>query len=172
MTITGGKLTTYRLMAEQTVDAVCRQLGRDELRCSTATTPLPGSESGEHYRLSARLARKEQPPDEQVICECELVTRAQLEQEITSDPGGDLDDLRRRLRLGMGPCQGGFCMYRAAGVMHACGADPLRVNAALRAFAEERRKGVAPVLYGDQLRQSQLDEWIFAGVLDLEGLPT
>ena len=172
VTITGGKLTTYRLMAEQTVDAVCRQLGRDELRCSTATTPLPGSESGEHYRLSARLARKEQLPDEQVICECELVTRAQLEQEITSDPGGDLDDLRRRLRLGMGPCQGGFCMYRAAGVMHACGADPLRVNAALRAFAEERRKGVSPVRYGDQLRQSQIDEWIFAGVLDLEGLPT
>jgi glycerol-3-phosphate dehydrogenase len=171
VTITGGKLTTYRLMAEQTVDAVCSQLGRGQLRCSTATTPLPGSESGEHYRLSARLARKEQLPDEQVICECELVTRAQLEQEITSDPGGDLDDLRRRLRLGMGPCQGGFCMYRAAGVMHACGADPLRVNAALFAFANERRKGVAPVRYGDQLRQSQLDEWILVGILDVEGLP-
>jgi glycerol-3-phosphate dehydrogenase len=171
ITITGGKLTTYRLMAEQTVDAVCRQLGRDELQCSTATTPLPGSESGEHYRLDTRLAHKEQAPDEQVICECELVTRARLEQEIASDPGGDLDDLRRRLRLGMGPCQGGFCMYRAAGVMHACGADTAQVNAALRAFADERRKGVAPVRYGDQLRQAQLDEWIFASVLDLGGLP-
>jgi glycerol-3-phosphate dehydrogenase len=171
VTITGGKLTTYRLMAEQAVDAACRQLGRDELRCSTATTPLPGSQSGEHFRLSGRLARKEQAPDEQVICECELVTRTQLEQEIASDPGGDLDDLRRRLRLGMGPCQGAFCMYRAAGVMHSCGADALHVNAALRAFAEERRKGVGPVRYSDQLRQSQLDEWIFTGVLDLEGLP-
>ena len=29
LTITGGKLTTYRLMAEETVDAVCRQLGED-----------------------------------------------------------------------------------------------------------------------------------------------
>jgi len=140
--------------------------------CSTAATPLPGSETGEHYRLSDRLAHKEQTPDEQVICECELVTRTQLEQEIASDPDGDLDDLRRRLRLGMGPCQGGFCMYRAAGVMHSCGADAARANAALLAFAQERRKGVAPILYGDQLRQSQLDEWILTGVLDVEGLPT
>jgi len=172
VTITGGKLTTYRLMAEQTVDAVSAQLGRGGVPCSTAATPLPGSETGEHYRLSDRLAHKEQTPDEQVICECELVTRTQLEQEIASDPDGDLDDLRRRLRLGMGPCQGGFCMYRAAGVMHSCGADAARANAALLAFAQERRKGVAPILYGDQLRQSQLDEWILTGVLDVEGLPT
>ena len=49
-TITGGKLTTFRLMAEETMDAVCKQLGETR-PCRTATEPLPGSESGENYRL-------------------------------------------------------------------------------------------------------------------------
>src|ERR1700761_8790707 len=50
VTITGGKVTTYRLMAEETVDAVCDILGRST-PCTTATEPLPGSERGENYRL-------------------------------------------------------------------------------------------------------------------------
>ena len=29
-------------------------------------------------------------------------------------------------------------------------------------------KGVWPILYGDQLRQARLDEWIFQGVLYVE----
>jgi glycerol-3-phosphate dehydrogenase len=37
--IVGGKLTTYRLMAERTADAVCSTLGVDR-PSSTATTPL------------------------------------------------------------------------------------------------------------------------------------
>lgn len=42
ITITGGKLMTYRLMAEWATDAVCRKLGNSE-RCVTAEQPLPGS---------------------------------------------------------------------------------------------------------------------------------
>ncbi len=38
--VTGGKLTTYRLMAEQTVDNVARQLGRKLAACRTAAEPL------------------------------------------------------------------------------------------------------------------------------------
>src|ERR1700730_4004885 len=44
VTIAGGKLSMYRLMAEQTSDVVCRKLGH-QAACTTATTPLPGSES-------------------------------------------------------------------------------------------------------------------------------
>ena len=39
--VTGGKLTTYRLMAEQTVDRVCEHLGGTWRACATAATPLP-----------------------------------------------------------------------------------------------------------------------------------
>src|SRR5438309_880374 len=43
VTIAGGKLSMYRLMAEQTADAVCRKLGHQG-RSTTATQALPGSE--------------------------------------------------------------------------------------------------------------------------------
>jgi glycerol-3-phosphate dehydrogenase len=41
ITIAGGKLTTYRNMARDVVDAACRVLGI-RTRCSTDKTPLPG----------------------------------------------------------------------------------------------------------------------------------
>jgi len=173
VTITGGKATTYRLMAEETVDAVCDILGRS-VPCSTATQPLPGSEPGENYRLGERLARKEQHlRDEQVICECELVSRDQLEQTLRRSGSANLDDIRRRLRLGMGPCQGGFCIYRAIGIMHAQGGvSAEQADASLLEFLQERWKGVWPILHGDQLRQMRFDEWVFHGILDVDRLPT
>jgi glycerol-3-phosphate dehydrogenase len=39
ITVTGGKLTTFRAMAEDVVDLVCRRLGRGD-RCRTRTLPL------------------------------------------------------------------------------------------------------------------------------------
>lgn len=38
--VTGGKLTTYRLMAEQTVNKIEKYLSRPASPCTTATTPL------------------------------------------------------------------------------------------------------------------------------------
>ncbi len=43
ITITGGKLMTYRLMAEWATDVLCRKLG-NTVPCTTADTPLPGSQ--------------------------------------------------------------------------------------------------------------------------------
>jgi glycerol-3-phosphate dehydrogenase len=40
VTITGGKVTTFRLMAEDTVDMVCKKMGIDE-PCRTHLEPLP-----------------------------------------------------------------------------------------------------------------------------------
>jgi glycerol-3-phosphate dehydrogenase len=54
----------------------------------------------------------------ELVCECELVTRRMLEHAARSNPTVTLDDLRRDVRLGMGPCQGGFCTYRAVGIIH------------------------------------------------------
>jgi glycerol-3-phosphate dehydrogenase len=38
--ITGGKLTTYRLMAEEAVDAIAKYVGKDREKCRTASQPL------------------------------------------------------------------------------------------------------------------------------------
>ena len=97
---------------------------------------------------------------------------ARLEAQMRARGSHNLDDIRRSLRLGMGPCQGGFCIYR--GDRDPPRARPLsaeEANTTLRSFLEERWKGVWPILYGDQLRQARLDDWIFQGVLDVEHLP-
>jgi glycerol-3-phosphate dehydrogenase len=43
LTVVGGKLTTYRAMAEQAVDAVVARLGRGAPRSPTARLPLVGA---------------------------------------------------------------------------------------------------------------------------------
>jgi glycerol-3-phosphate dehydrogenase len=172
LTITGGKATTFRLMAEHVVDAACEKFG---VRRPTQTheEPLPDSEDGHFYWLGARVHDREPIPNaEEIICECELITRGRLASSIARRRPAGLDDIRRRMRLGMGPCQGGFCIYRATGILHELeNLDHAQANAALLDFLQERWKGVQPVLHGDQLRQARLDDWIFQGVLAVEHLP-
>lgn len=117
LTITGGKWTTFRLMAETAVDKACEQLGARR-PCTTATTVVPGADLG-HYWVGHRLHEVEEKELQgELVCECELVTRAMVESAARNNPMLTLDDLRRDVRLGMGPCQGGFCTYRAAGILH------------------------------------------------------
>jgi glycerol-3-phosphate dehydrogenase len=172
VTITGGKTTTFRLMAEVAVDAVCAQVG-EERPCRTADEPLPGSEDGRYYRISDRLAAREPVPrNEELICECELLTRDRIVEAMERSHTVSLDDIRRILRVGMGPCQGGFCIYRTTGILHGVERlDAATANRSLLDFLQERWKGAWPILYGDQARQACLDDWIFQGVLDVEHLP-
>ncbi len=53
LSIVGGKLTTYRQMAEAATDRVCKTLGVDA-SCETAARPLPGADAPE--RLDAFVA--------------------------------------------------------------------------------------------------------------------
>ncbi len=170
LTMSGGKLTTLRLMAQDLVDAMCAQLG-DARPSRTHEERPPGEDA--HYELGSRLRRREETlQDEQLICECELIGRERLEAAMRRRGTTNLDDIRRTLRLGMGPCQGGFCIYRATGILHAVDRlDGAEAAASLRSFLQERWKGVWPILYGDQLRQARLDDWIFQGLLDVEHLP-
>src|SRR4029077_15250418 len=99
--IAGGKLPTFRLMAEVTVDAVCEHLGA-EIPCRTADEILPGSEDGHPHRVGERLAAREHtPPDEQVICECGRGPRGMVLDATAAPPTTSLDDIRRAVRLGM-----------------------------------------------------------------------
>ena len=143
------------------------------LRAGAADVRPPGNEGDEHYLVGSRLARREERlQEQQLICECELIGRGRLEESMRARGTTNLDDIRRLLRLGMGPCQGGFCIYRATGILHSVDRlDGAQAAATLHGFVQERWKGVWPILYGDQLRQSRLDDWIFQGLLDVEHLP-
>lgn len=175
LSIAGGKLTTYRLMAERIVDIMCEEMG-EQRECRTAHEAVPAAEDAKLYTIGHRLAdlekHHESPSHDQVICECELVTRSMLEKTMDSLPGGQLDDVRRQVRLGMGPCQGGFCSQRAAGIAHERGdIDSEKANGLLKLFLKNRWIGLWPILYGQQARQAALDNWVHEGTLDVEHLP-
>jgi glycerol-3-phosphate dehydrogenase len=179
VTVVGGKFTTYRLMAEQTANAVCSHLNVTK-PCTTKEFVLPDvriplSESRFH-QLGHRLEDVEASPHlDPLICECELVTRSEFEEAAQQHPNlaapWILDDLRRDLRLGMGPCQGGFCAYRAAAILHEIsGLEAVQATNALADFAQERWKGQRPLLWGQSLRQALLDEHIYRNILCLDRL--
>jgi glycerol-3-phosphate dehydrogenase len=171
VSIVGGKLTTYRLMAEQTADLVCRRLGVDA-PCTTAEEVLPGQGADRSfYWLGDRLAEHEADGggDASLICECEYVTRPMLERFLDERMPCSLDDVRRGTRLGMGPCQGAFCTFRAAGLIAQHGSAD-RPDGALVGFLAERYRGTRPIAWGRQLQELWLSTGIYWGVLGLDAL--
>ncbi|HOO37452.1 MAG TPA: anaerobic glycerol-3-phosphate dehydrogenase subunit A [Deltaproteobacteria bacterium] len=160
--ILGGKLSTYRLMAEKMVDAITEKFGINE-PCTTAETPLEGQEELSGYPLSKRLKEMDN-----IVCECELVTREDVERAINSIGTQHIGDIQHRTRLGMGPCQGGFCTYRALGIMQEIGrVSPEESLKILQAFLQRRFRGIKPALWGDQLREEQMVESIYLGILNM-----
>jgi glycerol-3-phosphate dehydrogenase len=165
--IVGGKLTTCRQMAEALVDKLAGRMGVTT-PCTTATEPLPGADHGIH-RLAAPLARIERKAEYgDLLCECELATRQQVREAVAAGVE-ELEDLRRRFRVGYGPCQGGFCLWRAAAMLsegprEATGRDPL---VELERFLEERWRGQHTTIWGDQAKQLLLNQAIYRGIFDL-----
>lgn len=65
-----------------------------------------------------RAAISADPSYGRVICRCETVTEAEVRQAIRGPVGvRTIDGIKRRTRAGMGRCQGGFCLPRAAAVL-------------------------------------------------------
>ena len=63
LSIVGGKLTTYRSLAEETVDLVYKQLKKAQRKCTTANEPLPGAASNfvtfrKDFKQQCHLAEK------------------------------------------------------------------------------------------------------------------
>ncbi|HEX7098908.1 MAG TPA: anaerobic glycerol-3-phosphate dehydrogenase subunit GlpA [Acidimicrobiia bacterium] len=173
LTITGGKWCTFRQMAEVAVDAVCHKLGVDRPG-RTHLEPLPDRRNRKNFHwLGERLARIEREETYgQLVCECELATRADVVRSIVEVGARTIDDVRRDVRLGMGPCQGGWCIPRVTGLLHEYRSRPVvDANVALRDFLQERWKGLLPVVWGDQLRQARLDDLIFQSLLHVPALP-
>ncbi len=174
VTITGGKWTTYRKMAQVTADKVCEKLKVDR-RCLTHLEDLPTHQhnTNTHHYLGASLEKIERDVTYgNLICECELVTRPEVENAIIQSDASTLDDIRRQTRLGMGPCQGAFCTFRAAGMLHSLKHSPVyETNVVIRDFLQERWKGDLPILWGQQLRQARFNELIYVDVLNAHHLP-
>ena len=187
VTITGGKLTSYRLMAEIATDEVCRKLNVNQ-PCQTAVRPLPGSEEKSYEDVAKKIweapstaqkaaaarmgtrasrIRTGDRRDEALICECEQVSMGEINAAIDRLEVSTLTDLRRRTRVGMGTCQGEYCACRAAGLLvkaHGC-VEKERKD--VSDFLQERWKGNFPIGWGDTLREAEYTQWVYKNVLGL-----
>lgn len=190
ISIVGGKLTTYRLMAAVVCDCISKKLGVKS-ECITDTVPLRPSIDRKIHRRVARLlsqpvaaklelrlgreasrvidAIEMRPELAELTCECELVTRAEVEYVLgssTSLQAQTIADIGRRTRLGFGPCQGTFCGYKA--MLAGYATHRWRASQAATEFSDylqERWKGQAFVHEGKQIEQFELSQDIYGEAL-------
>lgn len=166
VSILGGKLTTYRRMAEIATDLVCEKLGINRV-CHTATMMLPGSgrieeETGAPVSVKAAEGRHGTRVDKmdfsrksEVLCGCEHVTRAEIAYAVKYLGVQNLIDLRRRTRVGMGTCQGSSCLGKVAAALAQELGCPEKTDELVRQYVQERWKGIAPICWGEALREAE-----------------
>ena len=190
VTIAGGKLSMYRLMAEETSDAVCRKLGLQG-ESTTASRPLPGNES-DPEPVAALAARCDVPAlavlklqsrhgsnaekvlDEghtsRILCRCEPVTEAELVYAARHEQVRTLADAFRRVGVAAGPCAGAACILRASEVVgRELGWSATQRLDAAREFVRGAWLGRAPVLGHIGWAQEELTQGAMRGLMASDG---
>jgi len=176
----GGKLASYRIFAEEMSDLISMRLGIVR-RCSTHEHPLPGGDAKldpdafardngidpvaarrlifRHGSRAVRIAElwKLDPQSAAMVCTCEAITDAEVRYVIRHEFARTVDDVSRRLRLGLGPCGAMRCAMRCGAIVaQELELDPregLRQAAAfLSRMARARLPGLGPL----QARQEAL----------------
>jgi glycerol-3-phosphate dehydrogenase len=138
--MTGGKLASYRMFAEEMTDRLCARL-HVRAACRTHIATLPGGDdqvdpmqlvvSGGleavtatrlEYRHGSRSLRviermKQNPRETAVVCVCEPVTEAEIRYAVQEELADSVDDVSRRTRLGLGACGGMRCAARCGRIV-------------------------------------------------------
>jgi len=173
-TITGGKLTTYRLMAEKVADLVCEKLGVSS-PCLTLTEPFPSAKKGKWTEpgLSSRVWLKEHASRKPILCECEMIPENVIDDVVENirkeNITPSLKAVAARSRMGKGLCQGTVCGMRATSYLYEQGIFNSNQGLAnIKEFLDERWKGERTILWGEQLIQTGFKEALYCGLLDLE----
>lgn len=177
ITITGGKLSTYRLMAEKTSDLVCWKNSIFK-KCLTKEIALPSTKSGGWSEPGVTINEPFNSGglNDPILCECEMVPQSAIDTIVTSirQTRGkpDLKSISLRSRIGKGPCQGSFCSLRILSHLH--DSDVIGVSPGdsglkdLKLFLNERWKGEQSLLWDQALVQASLKEMIHSGLFGLE----
>ncbi|MDR2455538.1 MAG: FAD-dependent oxidoreductase [Deltaproteobacteria bacterium] len=138
--------------------------------------PIEDENLAEKYGLLSQNLKKISPildgdhlADPSLICRCEAVAASETAKAALEAQDGDLGSLRIRTRLGMGPCQGAGCAYKALGQLaHLFLIAPKEAPSILADFLDRRFRGARPVLRGEQLAQQMLAMEVYEGMLSLE----
>ncbi len=167
--IIGGKLASFRLVAEEISNIITKRLRKNAV-CTTHITPLPGSEEeikresircpdhifmSLYRRYGCRLKdivalMHRNPVYRRIICAGSMVTEAEIRYVIRKEMAMTLDDVERRTGLCKKRCVGGRCSVEAMGIL----ADELGmgwsdVERQLEAYFEHKQrllKHVEPTL--------------------------
>lgn len=183
-TMIGGKLAAYRLMAEEMTDRLCTKL-KKRAECRTHLELLPGCTADLPWidearrtgldpltvkRLMYRHGTKaatildmacHDKEMAQTLCECDQVIAAEVAYCVKEEWATRLSDIRRRTRLGMGPCQSCRCADRTAmfmGKLLHWNNDETHHQAAH--LSERRFGGNLPVLFGEQAKQEEYARYL------------
>jgi glycerol-3-phosphate dehydrogenase len=187
VTLAGGKLAAYRLMAQDTTDVVARKLGVTA-ECRTHLELLPGAEAPADTPEMARKAKislfaaertasrhgvradrvlsliEENPRWSREICACEQVTEAEVRYCLREECAISVSDLWFRTRLGMGTCHGMTCAMSGARILaDERGLSPEEAHTEVARFLESRWRDKLPVADGLELAQEELARSIFLG---------
>jgi glycerol-3-phosphate dehydrogenase len=174
ITISGGKLTTFRLMAEKTADCVCRHLGVTQ-PCLTRREHLPSTVEARWTEPGLAPVQwiRNSDPEDLLLCECEMVPQSVVDTIVAGfdknlgQPG--MKAINLRSRIGKGPCQGAFCsLWVAAHLYHRRRLSGNHGIEALRAFLRERWRGQRCLLWDLPLAQAELMEAMHCGLNGLE----
>jgi glycerol-3-phosphate dehydrogenase len=174
ISVIGGKLASYRIQAEEAIDAAVQQLGRDHVACTTGTAPLPGAEPPPDFialsreiplpaaalervwrRVGSRIRRVFDgagPDDLTPVCRSEAVTAAEIRYAVEVEQCRTLEDLFRHVHVGAGSCDGADCAVTAAHIMmELLEWSPQRTRTELAQFRDRRWIQRRPVLRGANL---------------------
>lgn len=176
----GGKLASYRIMAQELCDLVAIKLGNSTF-CQTHLKALPGGEAVPDvarlakeyalepfvvsrliYRHGNRAVRilekiKSQPELKSLSCPCEPVTQAEINYVIENEFVRTLTDLRMRTRFSQGPCQGLHCLLPVTNSLLEHKIEPqISADKKMGDFLNEWWWNRAAVLDGTQLAQEEL----------------
>lgn len=199
VSLIGGKLASYRIMAEETADLVCRKLGV-KADCHTHDTPLPGGDSKPQvlalaqdynldayvvsrlvYRHGSRATRilddiRREPTLGALICGCEPVTEAEIRYVTRFEMARTLSDVRMRTRFSAGPCQGTNCLIGGASLLNELKNDLTEMASEslhndLSRYLNQWWYNRAAVLDGEQFKQEELFQAVMFcnNSLDLPG---
>lgn len=191
ISVFGGKLTTYRLMAEKVSDIVA-DLAGVSAACRTADEPIiPDTDSKTVARAKKYFPKgavdivadrigsdfdkvlddiENNKKDNELVCECEMVTLAEIKY-VADDPATYfLNDIRLRTRLGMGTCQGTFCSLRAIAALEKENIGMrLKPSDNIKNFLQKRWNGLRPILWGSQIKEAELTRAIYLSTLNFDG---
>jgi glycerol-3-phosphate dehydrogenase len=174
ITITGGKLTTYRLMAERTADVVAARLNNTR-PCLTATRKLPPSPKGRWTEpgRAPKVWMARSDARDTLICECEMVSESMVDEIVASlkHEGAvpTLEEVGRRSRIGKGPCQGTFCSFRLAAYLYRRGQLDQAVGMdQVREFVNERWKGFRPLVRDKEIMRVELQESFLCALFGMD----